>query len=164
MTELELFMNSLPAMRILADYPNLRSLSLQVQAIPQIVALDGMRHLQRLSMTECGMTSMEGLEHCRRLTFLDLSMNRIEAMEPTASLNAPPSRRCHSAPPKPPTTAGFGSAAAPPHAGGPHCTALSQRGGCGAAARQGRGRRRWLFPQRRIPACCRTWCSCRPSG
>lgn len=99
MTDLELFMNSLPDMRILADYPNLQALSLQVQTIPQIVALDGMHQLQRLSMTECGLTSMDGIEHCGRLTFLDVSMNRIEVMDPTSRLKAPPSPRCHSAPP-----------------------------------------------------------------
>ena len=76
-------MNSLPDgdMHVLADYPNLKSLSLHVQAIPQVVGLEGMRQLQRLSMTECGLTSMHGIECCKRLTFLDLSMNQIAEMD-----------------------------------------------------------------------------------
>ena len=81
--DLELFMNSLPDgdMHVLADYPNLKSLSLHLQAIPQVVGLEGMRQLQRLSMTECGLTSMHGIECCKRLTFLDLSMNQIAEMD-----------------------------------------------------------------------------------
>jgi hypothetical protein len=43
-----------------------------------------MGHLQRLSMTECGLTSMHGIECCTRLTFLDLSMNQIAEMDHTA--------------------------------------------------------------------------------
>jgi hypothetical protein len=85
-TDLELFMNSLPDgnMRVLADYPNLKALSLQVHAIPRVVGLDGMRQLQRLSMTECGLKTMHGIESCKRLTFLDLSLNQISEMDRTA--------------------------------------------------------------------------------
>ena len=85
-TDLELFMNSLPDgnMRILAGYPNLKALSLQVQVIPKIVGLDGMRQLQRLSMTECGLTTMQGIECCKRLTFLDVSMNQLTEMDRAA--------------------------------------------------------------------------------
>ena len=84
MSSLELFMNSLPHgdMHVLADYPNVTELSLQVQSIPRIVALDGMRRLQRLSMTECGLETIHGLECCKRLTHLDVSHNRIEEMDP----------------------------------------------------------------------------------
>ena len=88
-------MNSLPDgnMRILAGYPNLKALSLQVQVIPEIVGLDGMRQLQRLSMTECGLTTMVGIECCRRLTFLDVSMNQLTEMVPHSALTAPPQQQ-----------------------------------------------------------------------
>ena len=80
--ELELFMNSLEDMEIIADYPNLVDLSLHVQTLPRILGLNELRQLERVCITECGLESLQGLQHCTRLTHLDLSQNHIDEMDP----------------------------------------------------------------------------------
>jgi len=81
-TKLELFLNTLPVPACLADYPNLKELQLHVQNIPKPVGMTGMRQLQRLCMTECGLSTMQGIDQCTQLMHLDLSSNRLSRMEP----------------------------------------------------------------------------------
>jgi len=81
-TKLEFFMFSLNNPKHLRDYPNLKELSLHLQTVPRTLAVGGMLQLQRLCITECGLSSMSGIANVPSLTHLDLSQNNISRMDP----------------------------------------------------------------------------------
>ena len=81
-TKLEMFMFSLNEHKHLRDYPNLLELNLHLQVLPPKMAFSPMYRLQRMCITECGLTSMSGVANCPQLTHLDLSHNSLSRMDP----------------------------------------------------------------------------------
>ena len=79
--KLELFMNTLSDPEYLADFPNLVELAIHLESMPRALGIAGMRSLQRLCITECGLRNMAGIENCTALTHLDLSQNAITEMD-----------------------------------------------------------------------------------
>ena len=88
-TKLELFMFSLSDPKHLRDYPNLQELNLHLQTLPGKVSFSGMHVLQKLCVTECGLTTMAGVTNCPQLTHLDLSHNAITRIEPAVFMKLP---------------------------------------------------------------------------
>ena len=80
-TKLELFMNTMDHPEHLEDFPNLVELAIHLETYPRALHLVDMRQLQRLCLTETGLTELAGIENCAALTHLDCSHNKISELD-----------------------------------------------------------------------------------
>ncbi|EGZ23505.1 hypothetical protein PHYSODRAFT_479207 [Phytophthora sojae] len=81
-TSLDLFLGFWTSMRSVAYFPALRELSVINQ--PTICELDGVSNcinLEKLCITECGLTKIANMGNCTKLKQLNLSSNKIRRLE-----------------------------------------------------------------------------------
>ncbi|KAE9140617.1 hypothetical protein PF010_g100 [Phytophthora fragariae] len=81
-TSLDLFLGFWTSMKSVVYYPALRELSIINQ--PTICELEGVnncRNLEKLCITECGLTKIANLGNCTKLKQLNLSSNKIRRLE-----------------------------------------------------------------------------------